>query len=226
MTYLRHGFILSTAFWLIWACAGVPAAPPENVQPPQPIHHLLVLPMMVMSTGQPLQTSLRSPLSGNMYNAGQVDPLADEQMTQELVRQLKGKFPRPRIELTDARLPIEDSNQGFAANQRTAAAVQRMGREAGADYVMIGFVYDFRNRSGGDFGVETPARIAFELNLIRVADGRLVWQSHFKETQQALNENIFQFKKFWRRKGRWITALQMASSAMEEMIRDLDKKYH
>ncbi len=226
MTNFRHGLILSTAFWLIWACAGKPAGSPKIVQPPHPLHYLLVLPMVDMATDLPMQTSLRSPLSGKMYNAGRVDPLADGQMTRELIRQLKGVFPRIRIELTDDKLSIDEANHGLSGNQRTAAAVQRMGQEAGADYVMIGFLYDFRDRSGGDFGVETPAQIAFELNLIRVASGRLVWQSHFKEKQQALNENILQFKKFWRRKGRWVTALQMASAAMEEMIKDLEKKYH
>ena len=225
MINFRYCFILSIAAGLLWSCAGSPEAPREDVQK-HALHHLLVLPVTDMTVDRAPDTSIRSPLSGLMFNIGQVDHLAGQEMTQTLIRQLHYRFPHLKITSATVGLPARDERQGFAANRRIFDAIRDMGRQAAADYVMIGFIYDFRDRSGGGYGVETPAQIAFELNLLQVDSGRLVWQKHFEEKQQPLTEDLFQFKKFWNRKGRWITALEMASSAMKEMIGDLAKKYH
>jgi curli biogenesis system outer membrane secretion channel CsgG len=182
--------------------------------------------MVDMTVASGNDASVRSPISGRMFEAGQVDPEADQGLTHELVRQLKQGFKQSRIILSETQTPSFHIGQGFNGSREVRQIVQTLGRTTGADYVILGFIYDFRERSGGDFGIKTPAQIAFELNLVQVKSGRLVWQRHYKEKQKALNENIFQFKSFWRRKGRWITAMEMAASAMEEMITELAKKYH
>jgi hypothetical protein len=51
-----------------------------------------------------------------------------------------------------------------------------------------------------------------------VNSGRVIWSGHFDETQQALNENLFQLGKFIKRKARWVTAQEIAVSALENLF--------
>ena len=84
----------------------------------------------------------------------------------------------------------------------------------GADAVLAGKIYRFIERDGTGLSAKTPASVAFELDLIRVSDGRVVWSGHFDETQKSLFENLFQWNTFWQRKGMWITAEQMATEGL------------
>jgi hypothetical protein len=95
------------------------------------------------------------------------------------------------------------------------------GRELNADAVLSGYVYRFVDRTGTQYSVETPASVGFDLELIRVRDGRLVWSRRFDETQQTLSDDIMQLNKFIKRKGRWITARDMAVSGLEDILHTL-----
>ena len=44
---------------------------------------------------------------------------------------------------------------------------------------MAGYVYRFRERKGVSYTVEQPASVAFEIHLLRVSDGALVWRGSF-----------------------------------------------
>ena len=83
-------------------------------------------------------------------------------------------------------------------------------RPHNARAVLIGKVYRFRQRDGTDYSVNRPASVAFHLDLIRVADGRVVWTGNFDETQHALSEDLFRLGAFLERKGRWVTAEDLA----------------
>jgi hypothetical protein len=54
--------------------------------------------------------------------------------------------------------------------------------------------------------------------LVSVESGRLLWQPKFSETQEPLNQNLFELGKFIQRKGRWVTAREMATQALKEML--------
>ncbi len=105
------------------------------------------------------------------------------------------------------------------------AAVQEFGRQQKADSVFCAYVYAFRERVGSAYGVDLPAMVIFELNLVSVATGSILWQAHYSETQKPLSENAFQIGKFFKRKGRWITAEEMADEALEKCIRSFESDY-
>ena len=101
------------------------------------------------------------------------------------------------------------------------AAIQKAGGRQGADAVLCAYVYAFRNRVGNAYGVETPAMVSFEMNLVSTATGRIVWRRDFTETQKTLNENLLHLGKFLQRKGRWVTAEEMATQAIEDLLASL-----
>ena len=54
--------------------------------------------------------------------------------------------------------------------------------------------------------------------MIDTANERLIWSDEFQETQRSLGENLLLLGKFIRRKGRWISAAEMASGGLKEML--------
>jgi len=84
-------------------------------------------------------------------------------------------------------------------------------------------VYRFRERVGKGFSAESPASVAFDLNLIRVTDARTVWSGSFDETQQTLGQNLFQLGTFLSRGGRWVTAKDMATDGLKNMLKKFPK---
>jgi hypothetical protein len=114
----------------------------------------------------------------------------------------------------------------YSANQTTVDAKQLLadkGHEMDADVVLVGFVYRFRERVGKGYGAESPASVAFDIHLIRVADVRTIWSAHFNETQKSLGDNLFRLGSFISRGGRWLTAEELADSGLEEIFEKFPK---
>jgi 4'-phosphopantetheinyl transferase EntD len=60
--------------------------------------------------------------------------------------------------------------------------------------------------------------VAFELVLVQTSSGRILWQRSFEEVQKSLSEDLLQLKSFLKRKGRWVSAREMAKGALKEML--------
>ncbi len=86
------------------------------------------------------------------------------------------------------------------------------------DFLLVGFLYRFEERVGSSLGVEKPASVGFDLHLIRMRDGKAVWEGKLDETQQPLSENILRIGAFLRRKASWLTAEELASVGVDEML--------
>jgi len=89
-----------------------------------------------------------------------------------------------------------------------------------ADYLLVPFVSRWQERDGGEWGVTRPAGLTMDLYLIETASGQ-VRRFHFEEEQRGFFENLLQGKRFVKRKGRWVTPLEIAVEAIEEGTRTL-----
>jgi hypothetical protein len=89
-----------------------------------------------------------------------------------------------------------------------------------ADYLLVPYVSHWQEREGGEWGVTRPASVTLDLYLIKTASGE-VRRYHFEEEQQGLAENLLKGGRFFKRKGRWITPLEIAAEALEEGTRVL-----
>ena len=84
-----------------------------------------------------------------------------------------------------------------------------------ADYLLVPYVSQWQEREGGEWGVTRPASLTVDLYLIATASGELR-RYHFEEEQKGLAENLLQGRRFVKRKGRWVTPLEIAAEAIEE----------
>jgi len=97
--------------------------------------------------------------------------------------------------------------------------LRKVGSELGAEGVVSGTVYRFRERKGVAYAVDQPASVAFEIHLLRVSDGALVWKGSFDRTQTSLMEDLLQAPSFYRGGGRWVTAEELAAEGMEQVLK-------
>jgi Peptidoglycan-synthase activator LpoB len=105
----------------------------------------------------------------------------------------------------------------------TASFAQKVGKALGADVVITGEVGAFIERKGGSRAIERPATVGFVVQMINVKDGRLLWSSHYYETQKYLSEDLNTLPLFLKRRGKWLTAQELAEYGANEMIKTLPK---
>lgn len=158
---------------------------------------------------------IRCPLSGKIFAGGVVESGAETVLNAHLADILK-KYPQFKFISPEQ---VRDIRSGLSESGERESLVET-GRKLGADAVMTGHIYRFKDRVGGNLSVESPASVAFDLHFLRVADGRVLWSGHFDETQKALTDNLFKLSTFLRRDGQWITAEQMAVAGLDTIMKD------
>jgi hypothetical protein len=101
------------------------------------------------------------------------------------------------------------------------ARLRKIGELVYADAVLTGRMLRYRERVGGDIGVQSPASVAFTLELIDVHRGDVIWSTRFDETQKGLSENILSLGDIRDRGLRWLTAEQLAQDGVRKTINQL-----
>lgn len=196
------------------ACSAKAPPPPEA--PPEPIHikKLLVIPFENMTSVYGENATVQCRLCGNIFTTGKVEKGADKMLTDHVASLLKSRKDLELVPESQAEGALSTILSGESAELPQRELLTKVGFSLGADAVLAGKIYRFIERDGTGLSAKTPASVAFELDLIRVSDGRVVWSGHFDETQKSLFENLFQWNTFWQRKGMWITAEQLATEGL------------
>jgi hypothetical protein len=220
----RHRYLLFSASLalLIYCAAGCTTAPcPEgnNRIAAQKKSRLLVLPFTDMTSIFGMDVSVRGPATGQALVTGQVAVDSVQFLDTALHRKLAmqpGLLWNATTAGADLLTSVEITNR-----QAHIHAIRDIGSARNADAVLGGYVYTFQERQGGEYGAENPAKVTFELVLIHVDSGRLLWHRRYDEQQKPLLENLMAIGKFFKRKGRWVSALEMAEMAIDEMLPEM-----
>ncbi len=85
----------------------------------------------------------------------------------------------------------------------------------------MGSLDKYQEREGGEYGVFSPASVAFYVELLSVPEGVLLWQSYYAETQRPLLEDVTSIGKFFKRGGRWLTADELAREGVQDVVSKL-----
>lgn len=163
---------------------------------------------------------VRNPLTGKVFTTGVVPEEAPQILTEVLWKQLQAKTPTeviPPDQSVGERAGLISEATVFSEGRLVA----ELGRRQGADAVLVGNLYRYRERVGLTYSADTPAALTFDLQLLDAASGRVVWWRSFDEVQQPLSENLLKLGTFIKDKGRWLTAAQMGARALNEMTAEL-----
>ncbi|MFZ0611058.1 MAG: hypothetical protein WAM73_02350 [Desulfobacterales bacterium] len=208
-------------FWLI--AAGCTSADVKTVRTGSAagIDSILVLPFDDRSKIYGEAGLIKCPLCDYYFEAGPVPPTAAERLSERLVESLGSRTAATLI--THDR-SFDNSQASFGANRPTERMLlAQAGRSAGADAVLTGYIYRYQERIGTPYAASRPASVAFSIHLIRSADGGDLWFGYIDETQRTLAENLFDMAAFWKRKGRWVTADEMAHRGLSELLDNFPK---
>ncbi len=210
--------LLVAVVFLLGACQTrpVPVAGPaaESFKPTR----IAVLPFTNMSALYGEGQSVRCPLCGTMMVTGPVKDGAVRFLTEELSRLVRKKMKAAVIPPERAKGVYTTllNEEGLLFPE--VGVVAKTGRRLGADAVVVGNIYRFRERVGSDYGAERPASVAFTLAMVRVEDSSVIWSAVFDETQHSLMENLFNIGTFFKRGGKWLTAEQLARYGLQEIV--------
>ena len=122
-------------------------------------------------------------------------------------------------------LPLEKVEEALSQSERRQFEIKPMrssiqlGRTLNMDFIFIGVLFRFEERIGSSIGAEKPASVGFDVHLIRLRDEKMVWKGKFDETQRPLSENLLKIGSFVRRKASWLTAEELSSVGMDEMLK-------
>jgi hypothetical protein len=183
------------------------------------VKKILILPFKDMSGVFGENENARCPVCGKVFTTGEVEENAADMLTDHVFILLKD---RKEIELIPSS-QAQGVMSGLLAENKNAFQERNLGVETGralnADAVVVGYIYRFRERVGARYSVDLPASVAFDIHLIRVVDGRVLWGGHFDETQRPLSDDLFRLSTFVQRKARWITAKEMAISGLDDLFK-------
>ena len=180
---------------------------------------IAVAPFQQVAPEDSLGGAVRCPLCGMTFNAtgspGHPEQVLERLFLEELEKE------RPKLNVISgervAGVYRRIASDSLTISQREV--LQRVGSELGAEGVVAGYVYRFRERKGVSYTVEQPASVTFEIHLLRVSDGALVWRGSFDKTQSSLMENLFLFASFFRGKGKWVTAEELTGEGVEQVLK-------
>jgi hypothetical protein len=180
---------------------------------------IAVVPFQQVAPEESPGGAVRCPLCGMIFNAV-ASPANPEKVLETLFVEQLGK-KRPKVNVI-AGERVAGVFRRVSADSLTISlrdVLRDVGTELGAEGVVAGYVYRYRERKGVSYSVEQPASVAFEIHLLRVSDGELVWRGSFDKTQSSLMENLFQFASFFRGKGKWVTAEELTGEGVEQILK-------
>lgn len=174
---------------------------------------LIILPFMIAKESV-------CPICHTVFRKGEILHHSPHILTRLLYQKVgqKGSFELLSLERIEE-VSLKKDRVLFEGEIRSSSI--ELGRELGGDFLFLGFVFRFEQRIGSSWGAEHPASVAFDLHLFRLRDGREVWSGRMDETQRPLSENLLKFGSFLRRKARWLTAEELASVGMDEILTKL-----
>lgn len=162
--------------------------------------------------------AVESPLTGTAFSAlkppGNPERLLESGFLERLAK------IRPELRVVEGeRVAAVFRNISASSFKRPLRnALCETGKELGADLVAAGYLYRYRERKGESFSVEKPASVAFEIVLLRVDDGRVVWRGIFDCTQKSLLEDLFGLARFLKGRGRWLKAEELLVEGIGQVM--------
>jgi len=197
-------------------CAGPDTSRSER-DAAAPVHVLAVAPFQVVSPGDSSELYVRCPLDGRTFSTG-VTVKNPEAILENLFQEKLSSIPGLRL------VPPEEAEETYGricaafSAENAAENLEKLGTALGADGVLLGYIYRFRERVGTPFSVEVPASVAFSVHLFSVTQNETTWNGAFDKTQTSLMENLLDVKTFFSAKGKWMTAEQLAREGVHRVM--------
>ncbi|MDD5722374.1 MAG: hypothetical protein PHY29_01395 [Syntrophales bacterium] len=180
---------------------------------------IAVTPFQAVASGDPAVQIARCPVSGTTFRACGFSGNPEKKLEEQFLSGLNpsgGYTVIPPQEVLGVYRRVSTNSLG----ETPLDILKKVGKEIGADGIIAGHLFCYRERKGFDYSAEKPASVAFCVHLIRTQDGVSVWKGVFDKTQSSLMENILDILPFIRGGGKWMTAEELSRDGMREILKD------
>ena len=145
------------------------------------------------------------------------------QLDAELKALLQGTQSARAISFETALPPFLAASTNYRATSEPQALEPwaKFARKTGKDFVLVPQVLDWHDREGSAAGVTRAASVHIEFYLIRTETGTVHSHQIFKEEQQGLTSNLLDMGDFFKRRGAWVTGIDLAREGMTLMLQDM-----
>ena len=180
---------------------------------------LAILPFFIQRGEDPGRGAV-CPFCKGIYRKGDILPGSQNTLTRLLQEKME-------VMGTFKVLPLEKVGEALSQSERRQFEIRPMrssiqiGKTLNMDFIFVEYLFRFEERIGSSIGAEKPASVGFDVHLIRLRDEKIVWEGRFDETQKPLSENLFKIGSFVRRKASWLTAEELSSVGMDEILKKL-----
>ena len=157
------------------------------------------------------------PLCGVGYSSGKILKGSENTVEEVFVDKLHELkeielIPADKVQSVYKRIANESLNEPLLN------IFKKVGRELGADVLIVGYVYRYTERDGYNYSAKHPASVFFEIHLIKTIDGSIIWRGIFDKTQKSLMEDVFQISSFFKGGGKWMTARQLTEQGVNKIF--------
>lgn len=177
-----------------------------------------LLPLIKGQNPEDQGQTLTCPLGRFCYEETSLKHDADIILTQMIQEELLQRLESRVVPMQVVERAYDSTRFGFE-EKTLVEIVLEAGEKLNVDYILVGNVWRYQQRIGGDYGVDQPASVAFALYLVEVESGQAVWSRTFSETQKSLSENLLKAGDFLRRGARWLTAKELARDGLNGLMK-------
>jgi hypothetical protein len=162
--------------------------------------------------------TLNCPICDLLFKSENIKEGADRAIT-GYVQEALGRRYKDRVIALDevSRVYKEIPRDDTKDTPRSLA--QKAGEILGADLMIVGTVWRYRDRVRDELGSGRGASVAFDMYLIDVSSGKTVWKAKFDETQRPLTEDIRGAKVLLKKGAKWLSADELARYGVEEVMK-------
>lgn len=170
------------------------------------------------------QESIQCPLCGTVFRKGLIERHAEERLTTLVFDYLQVNTQYKLIPPAEVQGAMSQVfSRRFDSN--TIPFIVDIGEAVGADAVLVSYVYRYKERVGTSYSVKSPASAAFDLHLVSVKRGVILWKGGFDGTQKSLSENVLDIRRFFKGGAKWLTVDEWASQGLEQTMKTFPKYY-
>ena len=184
----------------------------ENIK----VRRLAVMPFLPGNTALSADDQVRPAIDCTMMEfckeVSELGANAENALTHQMQRAMELKMDDKVVPLARAADIYDDLPQNRMVDTPRQLA-QRFGKATGADHVILGSVWRYRDRTP-DMG----ASVAFMAYLLEVDNGRRVWRGRFDKTQKALTDDLRNANTFFAKGGRWLSAEELARFGIAQIM--------
>ena len=182
------------------------------------VEKIAVMPFFKGMYGSRLKEILSIPISQLSYNPQKMPQGSAKILTELVNRSLQNRYDENLISLSKVKETAAQT--GYDGTRDTIQTVAlKTGKALGTPLILAGNIWRYKERVGSAIGVQSPASVAFAIYLFDVPAGKMLWMAKFEETQRSLLENLLRIGTFFERGAKWLTASELASYGIKELIK-------